>query len=92
MLESQPDYKTVLQIIDVTVARTLNTDRTALFLVDADGKNLYAQVFSVSEEDEPLVTLDHLETTCFENYLNQLGRKLNVVSYDGSNVAYDKFS
>jgi ABC-type molybdate transport system ATPase subunit len=91
-LESQPDYKTVLQIIDVTVARILNTERTALFLVDADGKNLYAQVFSVSKEDEPLVTLDHLETTCFENYLNHLGRKLNVVSYNGSTVAYGKLS
>ena len=92
MLEKQLDCKTIKQVIDDTVVRILNADRTALFLVDTEGKNLYAQVFSVSREDEPLVTLDHLETTCFENYLNQLGQKLNVVHYKGSTVAYDKFS
>ena len=92
MLESQPDCKSVLQIINDTVTSIINADRTALFLVDSEGKNLYAQVFTVSEEDEQLVTLDHLETTSFENYLNQLGRKLNVVCYKGSNVAYDKLS
>ena len=92
MLEKQLDCKTIMQVIDDTIIRILNADRTALFLVDTEGKNLYAQVFSVSREDEPLVTLDHLETTCFENYLNQLGRKLNVVHYKGSTVAYDKFS
>ena len=92
MLEKQPDCKTILQVIDDFVVRILNADRTALFLVDTEGKNLYAQVFSVSKEDEPLVTLDHLETTCFENYLNQLGRKLNVIRYKGSTVAYDKLS
>ena len=90
MLESQPDCKAVLQIINDTVTSIINADRTALFLVDSEDKNLYAQVFTVSKEDEQLVPLDHLETTSFENYLNQLGRKLNVVCYKGSNVAYDK--
>ena len=92
MLETQPDCKAVLQIIDDTVTKIINADRTALFLVDSEGKNLYAQVFTVSKEDEQLMTLDHLETTSFENYLNQLGRKLNVVCYKGSNVAYVKLS
>ena len=90
MLESQSDYKAVLRAVDDTVTRILHADRAALFLVDEEGKNLYAQVFSVSKEDEQLVTLDHLETTSFENYLNQLGRKPNIVRYKGSNVAYDK--
>ena len=92
MLESQPDCKTILEIIDDTVTKTVNADRAALFLVDSEGKNLYAQVFTVSREEEDLVTMDHLEPKCFGNYLNQLGRKMNVVSYKGSNVAYDKFS
>lgn len=79
-------------MIDDTVTKTINADRTALFLVDSEGNNLYAQVFTVSKDEEVLVTLDNLETTRFEDYLNQLGRKLNVVCYKGSNVAYVTFS
>ena len=78
-------------MIDDTVTKTINADRTALFLVDSEGKNLCAQVFTVSKDEEVLVTLDNLETTRFEDYLNQLGQKLNVVCYKGSNVAYVTF-
>ena len=79
-------------MIDDTITKTIIADRAALFLMDSEGKNLYAQVFTVSKEDKHLVTLDHLESKCFEDYLNQLGRKINVVCYNGSNVSYDKSS
>lgn len=85
MLGTESPCKAVLQILKDAVTKLVNSDRSALFLLDSEGKNLYAQVFGVSEEEQEFVTLDHIEPTCFGNYLNQLG--CEVVTYKQQNIA-----
>lgn len=87
MLEGHSARKAILQTLDNTVTNLVNADRSALFLMDAQDKQLYAQVFSVSKQEDERVMLDHLESTCFEDYLNQLGQKSDeVIHYDGQSV------
>ena len=87
MSESNSDTNTVMQLIDQTITGLVNADRSAMFLVDCEGKTLYAQLFSVSKKEESLVTLKHFENKCIGEYLNQLGRKPEeVVCYKGRNI------
>ena len=86
MLESHghSDCNAALQILNDAISNLINADRSSLFLMDCEGKNLYAQAFKVSKEEEELVTLTHLEPTCLGDDLNQL---VKSVQYKGQNIA-----
>ena len=86
MLESDghADCSAVLQVMHDTVSSLLNADRTSLFLVDNEGKNLYAQTFQVSKEEEELVTVGNHHTTCIGYDLNQFRKS---VHYKGQKIA-----
>ena len=89
MLEDKLDCAVFMQTLKDTVTDLVCADRLALFLVDSESKHLYAQIFTVSKQEEDLVTLEHLESTCFEDYmyLNKHKQTFNdVVSYKGHNM------
>lgn len=90
MLEDQTECQAALQTVDDIVTKTINASGTALFILDSKGKTLYAQNFTtVKEEEEQPVTLDHLETTHFQEYLGQLWQQLSVAHCQTSAAGYD---
>lgn len=82
--DGHPDCEMALKVVNHTVSSLLNADRSSLFLVDSEGKNLYAQIFQVSKEEEELVTMGDHQPTCLGDDLTQLGKS---VQYKGQNIA-----
>ena len=74
-------------IIQETASKLVNADRSALFLVDEENKELYAHMFSVPADEKDCVNwVQHEQRhhTSLQDYLNQINCTLkNVVAFKG---------